>query len=537
MAAISDCPELSSRCYGKKDFERFDHLLSQQASLGPFSVGRVKVDCRFLFQKSQWGVMSPKRHPAGIVYLDLHIHQPKKYRLKSTTITVTLDDDDSELMRLWPAAEPTHPVQIGFYGPKQLHGQPRRIIRRRKNNLTPNFEVGGVAGFGGIGHDSEEHYVRESRWTLNTELSRDTRKTGKHSLPTRVLVWELTENELDAQPVHSNTIHTAFSFEHDGQPFLMKVEVAGRLDNAQRDMRNRMKMKFPASCKRQQSATILINFGGRGKFNKPLDEIAKGLSWAMERENLESVPVEIPDPQVPYFQHDHRADIEAQGRLEGIHPGRLIGDQANQRVSELLNQDWRRGRQGIVEYSYASSQETTVKNRPSTVDPDQGELADVFPALARATSGDLYYDLSQPITLNNEPHQSEEQYRGTPPPMAPTPSRPGMTSKTFPQVVDTSSSVAVGADDRVANTDQMRGKHPQNHEQQLAQEIMLILLKVFGIVRLVELALGLAARFGVKLAPLSQHTDKRGETQHHRLGDPRPKAASRSTRAQEAQGH
>ncbi|KAK8043977.1 hypothetical protein PG993_004001 [Apiospora rasikravindrae] len=288
--------------------------------------------------------MGPMKNPAGIIYLDLTINQPLDCRLKTATITVTLDDDDEELIRTRPGSGSSQPVQIGSYGPTQLHGQPRRMIRRKRQNLTPRFDAGGIAGFGGIGLDSEQHYIEESRWSFRTRVLPNPTKTGSHSWVLRVLKWELTENELESQPVHNNTIHTAFSFEHGGQPFLMKVEVTGRLESTRYNLTNRLKMKFPPNSKNNKTATTLINFGGRGRFNKPLDEIASGLPLAMELENMSSVPVEIPDPKLPSFQQEPQLSntlrysaIEHQNLQKGLlHPDHVLNSGIRQSVLSLL---------------------------------------------------------------------------------------------------------------------------------------------------------------------------------------------------------
>lgn len=101
MTTHSSVPELSYRRYGKYDFERFDNVAAQQASIGAATIGgKVNVDCRFLFSKSQWGVLHPAENPAGIIYLDLTFNQPSDHRLKSATVIVTLDEDDPALKRV-----------------------------------------------------------------------------------------------------------------------------------------------------------------------------------------------------------------------------------------------------------------------------------------------------------------------------------------------------------------------------------------------------------------------------------------------------
>ncbi|KAK7930967.1 hypothetical protein PG985_001679 [Apiospora marii] len=511
MDSIQNHPELSRRRYGKHDFERFDHLISQQAgaSLGSSTIGKASVDCRFLFQKSQWGVLGPMKNPAGIIYLDLTIHQPKDCRLKSATITVTLDDDDDELAEPGPETNSMQPVQIGSYGPKQLHGQPRRVIRTKKHNLTPQFEVGGMAGFGGIGLDSEEHSVRESRWSFHTQVSPNPKKSGKHSWVLRVLKWELEENELDSQPIHSNTIHTAFSFEHGGQPFLMKVEVAGRLESTRSDLKNRLKCKFPANSKKNKAATTLINFGGRGRFNKPLDEIAKGLPLVMELENLNSVPVELPDPQVPSFYQEsqtsdrfHHLPLETYKSRDEHVAGHFLHAGINHSTLRILDSSFRHQTrdQGQTDFELANYQEVAGA-KPSSVTADLDALSNTFVALAGADLSPLE-GRSNPTKKAQTTDDNREQHQAL------MESGASVLLEAQSPGIETSSATAVdyGGDYRKRpSTRNARLHHPQ---QEIAQETVLILLRIFGIMRLLELFLAMAARIGVDLTPLRHRLDK-----------------------------
>ncbi|RYP19516.1 hypothetical protein DL767_009634 [Monosporascus sp. MG133] len=296
-AAVVTRPELS-RKFGKSDFERFDDISSLQASIGGGEIGKVKVDCRFQFKKSQWGVLEHKNIPAGIIYLDLAFHQPADCRLKSARVTVTLDD------RLDAVSENRHSgtprIEItNWYGPKQLSGRPTRILKTKRSNMTPYIEAMGMAGVGGVGKDSEETFVQESRWTFSGTVFR-----GEKTSAITTIQWDLTENDLEAQPTHSNVLHTAFAFKHEGEPFLIRVAVSGKLQSKYGQAKHKFR-KFPSSLTKDgRYATTLVNFGGKYTFVKPLDELARGLAFAMEKENLEEVPILIPDVQRVVFQDD-----------------------------------------------------------------------------------------------------------------------------------------------------------------------------------------------------------------------------------------
>lgn len=309
-------PELSFRAYGNQNFERFDNVLAGDASLGRTAIGKVEVDCRFLFTKSQWGVLKARENPAGIIYLDLSFSQPRDCRLKKVTVTLTLDDDDEEL-RTIPNTSYGHakvPVQIGAIGPEKFGGQAKRVYRTKRNQFVPHVEGGGMVGFGGVGRESEEHSYKESRWQFSGKKETNPKST-KNSWAYKVIRWELEENELESQSTHSNVIHTGFSFEHDGQPFFMQVEVGGELESRRSEFVHRMSKwkkswRFPADPRAAPCATTLINFGGRNIFHKPLDELERGLALAMENANMNAVPIQIPNPRPATF-HDETPGGEA----------------------------------------------------------------------------------------------------------------------------------------------------------------------------------------------------------------------------------
>lgn len=296
IMAVEKCPELMRR-YGKQDFQKFDHLGIQKASIGAATIGKVNVDCSFLFSKSQWGVLDGAEDPAGIVYLDLSFNQPKEQRLKSARVVVTLDDDDRDLAPFGGQSRMV-PVHFCHYGPQRLDGQARHALKTQQRRMVPSLNVMGMAGFGGVGQSSEKLAIQECRWSFSSQLLTDP-KSENCQWAYKVLVWDLNENELEVQALQSNIVHTAFSFKHDGQPFFMKVDISGRLESKSSDLAR--KFKFSSKAKNAPSATTLVNFGGRGKFHKPLDKLSEGLPLAMEEENMRSVPVQLPGTQTPFY--------------------------------------------------------------------------------------------------------------------------------------------------------------------------------------------------------------------------------------------
>ncbi|KAI0002302.1 hypothetical protein F4779DRAFT_604025 [Xylariaceae sp. FL0662B] len=331
MQSVIPYPQLSTvsrynRKYGRYDFDRFDHLVSQYASLGAASVGKIHVDCRFLFKKSKWGTLEAQ-HPAGVIYLDLTFNQPSDCRLKNATVQVTLDDEDESLVRQFSNSTKTKmPVQIVKYGPRQMTGEPRYEQITTHNTFIPSIEAGPFGGAGGIGRESEKMVMRECRWTFESHLMTDSRKKKKgHNWAYKVLQWHLTENELETQSIHNNLVHTAFSFVHSGQPFFMRVEVSGRLESVRSDLSQQLKhkirkLKFPANPQNARYATTLINFDGRDRFKNRLDGLVQGLELAMEHENM-SPPVEVQKSQPATYQE---ATTEATGTSVTV-PGYATG--------------------------------------------------------------------------------------------------------------------------------------------------------------------------------------------------------------------
>ncbi|KAJ2987443.1 hypothetical protein NUW58_g4505 [Xylaria curta] len=305
-------PELSTvnnydRKFGRYDFKRFDHLVSQHASVGAASLGKIHVDCKFLFKKSKWGTLEG-RDSAGIIYLDLAFSQPSDCRLKNATVQVTLDDDDEHLVRQFPTHNPRLPVQIVKYGPRHMTGEPKYERVTAQNKFVPSIEVASLAGAGGVGRESARETVRECRWMFESHLMTGSQKRGSNNRAYKVLQWQITENELETKSLHSSTVHTAFSFVHAGQPFFMRVEVSGKLESRASDFKHKIQhkmkqLKFPANPLNARHATTLINFNGQHRFTTPLDGLVQGLELAMEHDNM-TAPVEVKRAQQPRFFED-----------------------------------------------------------------------------------------------------------------------------------------------------------------------------------------------------------------------------------------
>lgn len=272
------------------------------------SIGnKVGVDCRFLFRKSQWGTLGPSENPAGVIYMEIRFDQPSDCTLKSATIQLTLDEDDLglESYRVDDSQLQTSecPVLItDYYGPGQIVGTSKRVLVNKSLKFEPSITVFGNGGSLG-GMKTNEQFVHESRWMFRSYTVPGDGTRGQN-WGHRILKWEMTENDIEKYPVHSNKVFTAFAYEHSGQPFLMKVEISGKLkqrgDRLKANLGRTLKKFGPRARNQEDISTTLV--GAYRGHRRPLDELAKGLASAMDMENSLSSPHMVPDPQTASFQ-------------------------------------------------------------------------------------------------------------------------------------------------------------------------------------------------------------------------------------------
>ncbi|CCC06259.1 hypothetical protein SMACR_00476 [Sordaria macrospora] len=289
-------PELlvKTQRYGRCDYEKFDDSISSIVRAGQGSIGKVKVDCRFLLTKSQWGYMGSnpglRKCPAGIIYLDLDIDQPRDCRLESATFTVTLEEEYDDTDVVSPNL-PIFPVTMtDYYGPKQIRGVERTRQIRRKKQVIPEVNILGH-GMGGLGVETERKMDEAGRWAFSGHLDSS---NGGHIY--NRLVWRLDENSLEQQSLHKPTIHTAFALQHNAKGFTMTVDVSGRLDAWTDRFKTKVKRKFGGSkAKARDTASINFQWSQGYTSSSWLDENARSLPHAMEYENMLSIPIEMPD--------------------------------------------------------------------------------------------------------------------------------------------------------------------------------------------------------------------------------------------------
>ncbi|PYH32934.1 uncharacterized protein BO87DRAFT_417189 [Aspergillus neoniger CBS 115656] len=281
-----DSPPTYSRRYGRKYLE-LDNL--QDSSVCHRKVGRARADCRLRTSQSKWGCLGETSRPAGIVYMDLSFDQPADCRLLGATVKITLQGIPRSRHNR------NKPVRLNLtdhYGPKYLSGDPKNVVKKTILHLAPQVNVLGNGG-GGIGVDSEKSITYDSRWTFTGNL----RPAQKTDLEYRTIKWELREGDPESQSVHSNLFHTAFAFQHEGRPFLMRVEIKGELQKGRSRLKETARhLRFPSRHAGDEGSSEILVYPNvvTQSSGSRLDRVAQDLPMVMERENCLRIPVQIP---------------------------------------------------------------------------------------------------------------------------------------------------------------------------------------------------------------------------------------------------
>ncbi|KAL5000781.1 hypothetical protein BDV10DRAFT_192563 [Aspergillus recurvatus] len=300
-------PGISTRHTYARRFGRTYHGLDNlaTASLCSRDVGKVRADCRLRVSKSQWGSLGAGS-PAAIVYMDIVIDQPHDCLLANATVLITLDD----VSATGSTVPGGHALQMtDYYGPKHLSGEATKVVVTKTVHLTPQVNVLGSGG-GGVGIEREKATSYSSRWTFTGGLLPGATKSAVY----RTLKWELRENEEGGRPNRSNVIHTAFTLQHNDRPFLLRIEIQGRLKSTRHRFRQTMRhWRFPnPHAPEQGKSETLVYPNTKAGQCRSLDMLAMSLSSAMERENYMRIPVEMPEALPVSFSMESEAAIAPQ---------------------------------------------------------------------------------------------------------------------------------------------------------------------------------------------------------------------------------
>lgn len=338
MQTVPSAPTRRSARFGRKygpTFNGFDNMAN--VSLCSQEIGPIHIDCRFRHSKTQLGILGAAENRAGILYVDLTFTQPKGCRLTNAVVWISLEDTaEPERSKIMPRTKRTDlhktksesgnsgPADFRIveprannsrflqfthdFGPRQLEGQPTEVTTKKRYHFTPEINVLGNGG-GGLGYDREHEIKQTSCWMFTGNILPGSRfpanaqfDNGTRGMVYRTLKWELSEDDLQPQSTHSNVIQTAFTFEHDNDPFFIRVEIQGKL----RRVSDRLKRKFlmfPSETKKKEGSSVVLVLPDKElEPKRRLDPIARGLPYQMERLNLESLRVQLPSSLPASFQ-------------------------------------------------------------------------------------------------------------------------------------------------------------------------------------------------------------------------------------------
>lgn len=184
-----------------------------------------------------------------------------------------------------------------YFGPRELTGTPSYSFKTRETSLQPTLGAVGLFEIGGVGTRQSASTMCVSRWNFNGSVKR-----AKDGRGFRSLEWELKEDELGCNPRGNQPFHTAFAFEHSDRPVLMRVEVEGRLNSRLRHSKQKLLRFCTKSADKDNAMVTLIDLSSASTTaRKRLDRIAVDLNLAMQRENYEETPIELPGPTQATF--------------------------------------------------------------------------------------------------------------------------------------------------------------------------------------------------------------------------------------------
>lgn len=211
--------------FGSKETTRAQHrevaepYKMDDISLGYLQLGETEIstrtatiDCAFRNRESTWGTASGEC--AGVLILHVTLAQPAEYKLKSATMNLYLRSANTL-----------------DHGPIATDVAPRRVCGLTSETevttgwqIQPELMVGNIFTVGGIGYTNTKKYLKEHRWMFETarlpeEPQRDYTKVQ--------LIWE--SNPDNNQTDRCGPLKVALGIRHCDRPFLIELEIAGKL--------------------------------------------------------------------------------------------------------------------------------------------------------------------------------------------------------------------------------------------------------------------------------------------------------------------
>ncbi|KAH8652160.1 hypothetical protein BX600DRAFT_472039 [Xylariales sp. PMI_506] len=245
--------------------------------------GKVDVDLRLLMKDSQWGTLGKDEKPAAIIYMEIRIQQPRTSYIRSTTIDVSLAEkrDEAGQNKDGDDSSDTSGLQfMPWFGPERMIGEPASETTTSMS-IEPSFSNLGVGIGGGVTVTAST-----PKWSIAGRLLPGIADKGAQGHPCRTLRWELEQNEPSNREAGSRLVlHTAFTLEHSYKPFLLGININGRLQGGGRSLRQKLKFG-PAPRAKYNAAAMLIDPSQMHKSSRRLDEAVQGLSMEMLQRNL-----------------------------------------------------------------------------------------------------------------------------------------------------------------------------------------------------------------------------------------------------------
>lgn len=307
------------RKYGQYELSKLSY--TDIASVGGKHIGsNVEINCRLRLDESRWGVLwnGTEKRPAGIIRMDLSFKQTKGYKLAWASVKVTLDGEHEGLKihRDGKIKDKDNVVILtGSYGPHVLSGEPIPVSQDQTFEANPNVTFSG-ATVSALSFNHKRSYVSNASWDF-----RGFPETRPSDGTFDSVEWHLLENHFERQPSYPTEFKTAFAFTNNGQPFLMKVEIDGRLSRITQRLKKSIRgateiFKFGSGGRKDENISTTLVRGFSGKLQH-LDEFTKHLEREMMVKNgrtIDPKPATVPTPSSEESQAAQKTSTDSEAR-------------------------------------------------------------------------------------------------------------------------------------------------------------------------------------------------------------------------------